>query len=101
MKLRKYWFKFHLSMNEPHPIGTLMGCGVTASSKEEALVLLRERVFQSQAMPPIERCVADVEKSDLDTKHVLPNMGDSSQRGIWFPLGYESGPERSPARVTE
>jgi hypothetical protein len=90
MKLHKYWFKFSLSMNDPHPIGTLMGCGVTASSRDEALELLRALVFRSHPMPSIEKCIEDVKISDLDTKHVLPNMGDCSQRGIWFPMGYES-----------
>jgi hypothetical protein len=90
MKTRKYWFKFDLSMKDPHPIGTLMGCGVTASSKEEALELLTERVFRYQPMPSIKKCIEDVEMSELDTKHVLPNIGDSSQRGIWFPLGYDA-----------
>jgi hypothetical protein len=90
MKMRTYWFKFDLSVNDPHPTGTLMGCGVTASSKEEALELLRERVFRSQPMPSFKKCIEDVEMSELDKKHVLPNIGDSSQRGIWFPLGYDS-----------
>jgi hypothetical protein len=95
MKLRKYWFKFDLSMKSPHPLGTLMGCGVTSASKDEALELLRERVFRSQPMPSIEKCIEDVEMAELDTKHVLPNIGDISQRGIWFPMGYDSGHEKA------
>ncbi len=94
MKLRKYWFKLDLTMNDPHPIGTLMGCGVTASSKEKALELLRERVFRSHPMPSIKKCIEGVEISELDTKHVLPNIGDSSQSGIWFPLGYDETPAK-------
>jgi hypothetical protein len=88
MKLYRYWFKFKLSINDPHPIGTLLGCGVTASSKPEALELLRERVFRSNPMPILEKCIEDVEPTELDAKHVLPNSGDPSQRGVWFPLGY-------------
>jgi hypothetical protein len=91
MKMRKYWIKFDISMTDPHPIGTLMGCGVTASSKEEALALLRERVFQSHPLPAIKKCIEDIEMSQLDAKHVLPNIGNPSERGIWFPLGYNSG----------
>lgn len=90
MKLHKYWFQFDLSMSDPHPLGTLIGCGVTASSKEQALELLRERVFQSPSLPSIKKCIEDVEVSELDAKHILPNLGDPSQRGIWFPLGYDS-----------
>jgi hypothetical protein len=92
MKLHKYWFKFDLSMNDPHPIGTLMGCGVTASSKEQALELLMERVFRSQPMPLIKNCIEDIAMSELDTNHVLPNIGNPSQTGVWFPLGYDSEP---------
>jgi hypothetical protein len=87
--MHRYWFKFRLSMNDPHPIGTLMGCGVTASSRDEALELLRARVFPSQPMPLIEKCIEDIEMCNLDAKHVLPNIGDASQRGVWFPMGYE------------
>jgi hypothetical protein len=88
MNMHKYWFKFSLTFKDPHPIGTLLGCGVTASTYAEALELLRERTFRSQFLPEIEKCITDVELSDLDAKHVVPNMGDASQRGIWFPLGY-------------
>lgn len=94
MKMHKYWFKFDLSMNDPHPIGTLMGCGVTASSKADALELLKEQVFLADTMPSIKKCIEDVEMSELDTRHVLPNIGDSSQRGVWFPLGYGHGDDK-------
>jgi len=97
LKLRKYWFKFDLSFGDPHPIGTLLGCGVTALSREEALELVRQRVFRAHVMPSVEKCVEDVQISDLDAKHVLPNIGDPSQRGVWFPLGYEPCPDEAPA----
>jgi hypothetical protein len=100
MRLRKYWFKFDLSFSDPHPIGTLMGCGVTALSQEEALELLSERVFRSRAMPPIEKCIEDVEICQLDAKHVLPNICDPSQRGIWFPLGYQPCPDNVFSQTT-
>ena len=87
MNLHKYWFKFRITIKDPHPIGTLMGCGVTASSKEEALEMLRQRVFASY-MPSIEKSTEDVEISNLDPNHILPNIGDPSQKGIWFPQGY-------------
>jgi hypothetical protein len=88
MKLHKYWFKFNLSMDDPHPVGTLMGCGVTALSKDDALQMVRERVFRSHTMPSVENCIEDIANSELDAKHVLPNIGDPSRQGIWFPLGY-------------
>ena len=91
MKSRKYWFDFDLSLSDRHAIGTLMGTGVTASSKEEALELVRKRVFRSQRMPSVVKCIEDVDISQLDPNHVLPNIGDDLLRGIWFPLGYDSG----------
>ncbi len=89
MILHRYWFKFKLTLNDPHPLGTLPGCGVTASSMEDALEMLREQVFQSDVLPDLERCIEDVSLSDLDSKHVLPNCGNVLRQGIWFPLGYD------------
>jgi hypothetical protein len=88
MILHPYWFKFKLTINDPHPIGALLGCGVTASSIDDALAMLREQVFRSDKLPDLEKCIEDVSKNDLDAKHVLPNCGDLSKRGVWFPLGY-------------
>jgi hypothetical protein len=85
MKLHRYWFRFRLTIDEPHPVGTLMGCGVTAASYAQALDLLRERVFQADPMPSIQQCVTDIDVSELDAKHILPNIGDPSRAGIWFP----------------
>lgn len=62
---------------------------MTASSRDEALELLQQKVFRSQSLPAIEKCIENVELYELDAKHVLPNMGELSKRGVWFPLGYE------------
>jgi hypothetical protein len=32
--------------------------------------------------------IEDIDIATLDPKHVLPNMADPSQPGIWFPVGY-------------
>ena len=45
MELHRYWFKFDLTMQDPHPLGILLGCGVTAWEVEDARRLLSERVF--------------------------------------------------------
>ena len=87
--LHKYWFKFQMSIKDPHPIGTLLGCGVTASDYEDALKLLRERVFSGTRLPTVDRVIEDVNLSYLDPNHVLLNMGNPESRGIWFPLGYD------------
>ena len=66
-----------------------IGCGVTARNREDAISLMRERIFGSWPMPAIASCIEDVDVSTLDKGHVLPNMGPVVKRGIWFPLGYE------------
>jgi hypothetical protein len=86
--MRRYWFEFVYEGYEDIPFGLRMGCGVTASTQDEALGLIKERVFEGRELPPILRVVSDVDISTLDEGHVRPNMGIPVVRGIWFPLGY-------------
>lgn len=83
--LRRYWFTFEPSES---PIPTNSGCGVTAYDYEDALALMRDRVFHGQ-LPPIEQCTEDVDVSSLDARHVIPNVGNVLIRGVWFPLGFQ------------
>jgi hypothetical protein len=62
-----------------------MGCGVTAYSYEDALVVLRERRFKNDLLPSIHKVIEDIDVSTLDPGHVLPNIGVPIWRGIWFP----------------
>jgi len=89
MKLHRYWFKFALTLSDPHPPGTLLGCGVTAYSQEDAVALVVEKVFTKIPLPAIESVQEDVDISTLDAGHVRPNMGNVLKRGIWFPIGYD------------
>ncbi|WP_156338476.1 hypothetical protein [Chondromyces crocatus] len=73
---------------EELPPGIRMGCGVTASSVEEATALVQERVFGGKPLPQLREVVTDVDVSALDPSHVRVNMGNPVLRGIWFPLGY-------------
>lgn len=84
--LRRFWFQFDRSIDLPP--GVRIGCGVTATSEEDALTLLRERVFCSQEIPLPKALIADVDLSSLDDGHVRQNMGNPVLRGIWFPTGY-------------
>ena len=84
-ELRRFWFRFE-GLSRPSALG--LGCGVTALDKADALSLLRERVFAGSPLPAISECVEDVDLSTLDTRHVLPNVGDVTGRGIWFPQGH-------------
>ena len=89
MKLHRYWFQFELTVHNPHPSGTVAGCGITALNYEDALKILQEHVFTQQKLPPICRVIEDVDIATLDPNHVRPNMGLPIKRGVWFPLGYD------------
>jgi hypothetical protein len=83
--MKRYWFKFE---KLPKPSAINLGCGVTAHTYDDAIALLRERIFGPNGPPPIEQCVEDIDISTLDSKHVLPNIGPVDVRGIWFPQGH-------------
>jgi len=87
MSLHRYWIKFEQD-SKNHVIGTLLGCGVTAHSYEDALEILQDNVFTGKALPPVLSMIEDVDVSNLDPNHVLPNIGNPLRRGIWFPLAY-------------
>jgi hypothetical protein len=89
VSLHRYWFRFDLTLDDRHPSGVLAGCGITAFSYDDALQILRERVFKDQDVPPITERREDVDVSSLDQGHVVPNMMSPDKRGVWFPQGYE------------
>jgi hypothetical protein len=60
-----------------------------SSYYDDAIGLLRERIFGASGLPPIVEAIEDVDLSLLEQNHVLPNLGDIAARGIWFPQGYE------------
>jgi hypothetical protein len=86
--MRRFWFEFETHEPEQLPPGVRMGCGATAATVEDALSLVAARVFSGADLPPLRRLTADIDISTLDAGHVLPNMGNPTHRGIWFPLGY-------------
>lgn len=86
--MRRYWIEFDLSNYERPPVSIDMGLGVTAQSREDALSLVRDRVFGGRELPPVRQVIDDVDVSTLDPGHVRPNMGAPTWRGIWFPLGF-------------
>jgi hypothetical protein len=87
MRLRRFWFNFRVALKDAPP-GIAIGCGVTAYDYQDALELIRERVFKNNSLPPIQKAIEDVDVSTLDANHVLPNMAVPVERGVWFPLGY-------------
>jgi hypothetical protein len=83
--LKRFWFKF--VQLPPSPLN--LGCGITAYDYDDAIVLLKERVFsRSDQVPEIVSFVEDIDISSLNEKHVKPNMEVPVIRGIWFPKGY-------------
>jgi hypothetical protein len=58
---------------------------VTAHNYDDAISLLRERIFGANGPPAIVEAVEDVDLCSLEQNHVLPNLGDVMARGIWFP----------------
>lgn len=89
MELHRYWIEFAISPGElgmfPSYAGLSWGCGVTAYNYDDAMKLLRERIFKSDPVPEVVRVLEDVDIEHVDEGHVRPNMGAPSNRGIWFP----------------
>jgi len=66
-----------------------LGCGLTAYNYEDAISILKQKVFYNIPFPQIDNFIENVDISTLDEKHVLVNMGLPNIRGIWFPAGYQ------------
>jgi hypothetical protein len=86
--LVRFWIEFDQKLKDRPPLVTLIGVGVTAVDREDALKLVAERVFKGETMPPIKAIRENVDVSTLDEGHVIPNMEPPFWRGVWFPLGY-------------
>jgi hypothetical protein len=83
--LHKYWFEFELPPSMARTAGCGPGCGVTAFSYEDALALVKERIFNDGEIPPVRNCIEDVDVSTLDAERVQPNMDIPFFRGVWYP----------------
>ena len=83
--LRRYWFEFDVPQRR-HEAGTLDGedtfavraCGVTAFTLDDAVGLLRERVFRDGPLPPVRVLIEDADLTDVDMLAGVPVW-----RGIW------------------
>lgn len=81
--LHRYWIR--LDARSKIPIGFRLGCGITAHSEAEALALLHGIYPGEPDKFVVAEIVQDVAMSDLEPNHVLPNIGDTSRMGVWFP----------------
>lgn len=82
---RRFWFTF---ASLEHPTALALGCGVSATSYEEAISFMRSQIFKAEPLPEIASVIEDVDVSTLDRGHVIPNMESPLVPGIWFPKGY-------------
>ena len=80
--LTRYWLTFDVESDTRVPP---LGVGVTAATKNDALNLVQSQLLDGDPLPTIINVREDVDVRTLDAGHVLPNMGDPSRRGIWFP----------------
>ena len=65
-----------------------MGYGVTAWTEDDALAILKAKVFANGPLPDNPTFTPDIDISTLDAGHIRPNMGSPNWRGIWYPLGF-------------
>lgn len=87
VSLTRFWFEFD-GRESDLPVGTRLGCGVTAYTCDDAIALIRDRVFGGGDLPAIDRVVENVDVSTLDEGHVLPFIDPPVWRGIWFSRRY-------------
>jgi hypothetical protein len=83
--LRAHLHRFWVRFDDGRPsLG--LGMGVTGVDRADAESLLAASIFLSgQPLPTIREVIEDVDVRDSDQSHVVPNMGDPSIRGVWFP----------------
>lgn len=84
----QYWFEFETTQIRDLSPGLSIGCGITAYDYDDAISILRQRVFKGQAIPALKDRKENVDIRTLDQGHVIPNMKDPTLRGVWFPLGF-------------
>ena len=92
--LRRYWFEFHKDLNSEEymqrygylPAGP--GIGVTAYSREDAILLIRRWVAKDgKELPEITKCIENVDVSTLFPSGTPFGIGLGCPvwRGLWFP----------------
>jgi len=85
--LIRFWITVQRETDVPSSTYSPLGYGVTAFDRDDAIAVLRDRVFGGR-IPQVESVAEDVDVSTLDEGHVRPNMETPAFRGVWFPMGY-------------
>jgi hypothetical protein len=87
--LTRYWIEFEnvdLNVSEySSHAGLGWGVGVTAHNWDDALSLLQDLLFRGDPIPNITHVIENIDVSNLDDGHILPNIGPPTFRGIWYP----------------
>jgi hypothetical protein len=83
----RYWFEFKES-DEVALLGLHRGCGVTAVNFDDAINILKQRIFKHKEVPALEKYVENIDIEKLDQGHIIPNMWTPNYRGIWYPMSF-------------
>jgi hypothetical protein len=86
---KRFWFEFELEQNISYPWWVVANYGVTAIDYDDAISILKKKIFNTIDMPRIKKCIENVDIRELDQDHVVVNMNPPVYRGIWYPMGYD------------
>ncbi len=84
-KPTRYWIEF----SDPllgNAIG--LGCGISALDEAQARQILEQQVFSKLGHLQIKSIQSDIDIGSLNQNKVIPNMGDVTVIGVWFPHGF-------------
>jgi hypothetical protein len=88
-RLHRFWLQFSIAPGDLDRYsswaGLSLGCGVTAFTFEDAVAVLRQTIFGDDPLPDVVQVIEDIDVGTLDQGRVVPNMGPSNERGVWFP----------------
>lgn len=83
--LHRYWFRWDGEPPRELSPAAVLGYGVTGFDRRDAEKLLSATLLSGAPLPAGADVIENVDVRELDEGHVLPNMGDPSVRGVWYP----------------
>jgi hypothetical protein len=92
--LQRFWFKFVVGPCS----ATVLECGVTAYTFDDAVSILRATLFAEGGMPEIREVVANIDIHPLDRGQIPPNRESPLWRGVWYPKGHAFPADRRGLR---